>query len=173
MMTQKMQDAINKQINEEIFSAYLYLSMASWLESENFKGVSHWMNMQAQEEMLHAMKFVNFMQEKGAKVIYSQIAKPQTDWENLVNIFEDAYQHETLITSYIHDLVDLAAEERDHASSSLLRWYVDEQVEEEANAQEILDKLKLVGDNGAALFMIDSELSQRMAPSLTPNADAN
>lgn len=169
MMTQKLQEAINKQINEELFSAYLYLSMAAWLDGKNFKGVSHWMNIQAQEELGHAMKFVNFMQERGAKVVYAQIASPQTDWETLVNVFEDTCKHEAMITSYINDLVDLALKERDHAAYNLLQWFVDEQVEEEASAQEILEKMKLVGDNGAALFMIDSELSQRTAPPATSN----
>ncbi len=173
MMTQKLQDAFIKQVNEELFSAYLYLSMASWLDSKSFKGTSHWMNMQAQEEMLHAMKLVGFMQEKGAKVLYSQIAAPQTDWETLVDVFEDTCAHEAKITGCINDLVDLAIEERDHAACNLLQWFVNEQVEEEATAQEILEKIKLVGEKGAGIFMIDRELAQRIAPSLDPNSSTN
>jgi ferritin len=169
MMSQKLQDAMNKQVNAELYSAYLYLSMAAWLDGKNFKGASNWMNIQAQEELGHAMKFVHFLQERGAKVVYSQIAAPQTDWETLVHVFEDTCKHEALVTSYINDLVDLALSDKDHASSNFLQWFVDEQVEEEATAQEILEKVKMVGESGAALFMIDKELSQRTAPPATSN----
>lgn len=169
-MNQKLEDAFNKQINEELFSSYLYLSMAAWLDGKNFKGVSHWMTLQAREELGHALKFVHFMQEKGAKVVYGEVAKPQTDWETLVNVFEDTCEHEAMITGCINKLVDMAMEEKDHASYNFLQWFVDEQVEEEATAGEILSKMKMVGDNGAALFMIDKELEGRVASPMANEA---
>ena len=161
-MNDKIQDTFNGQINAEIFSSYLYLSMSAWLESQNFKGFANWMRVQAQEELSHAMKFVHFVQDRGGRVILTEIKEPQTEWSSLKDIFQNTYDHECHVSSLIHELVDISTAERDHAANNLLSWFVDEQVEEEASAQEILDKLKLVGDDGAALFMIDGELGQRV-----------
>jgi ferritin len=169
-MKSSIQDALNKQLNAELFSSYLYLSMAAHFEAANLRGLAHWMDVQAQEEHVHAMKFFNFINEHGGRVILDQIDKPQTEWSSPLDAFEDACSHEAKVTGMINDLVDLAIKEKDHAANAFLQWFVTEQVEEEASAQEIRDKLKLIGDNAAALFMIDQELAGRPAPAADPNA---
>lgn len=164
MMNQKIQDAFNRQLNAELFSSYLYLSMAGYFESQNLKGMAHWMQMQAQEENMHAMKFFDFINECGARVALTQIDTPKTEWGSPLEVFEDTCKHESKVTGLINDLVELSLEEKDHAANAFLQWFVTEQVEEEATAQEIRDKLKLASDNPVALFMIDQELGQRAAP---------
>lgn len=166
MLNQKVQDAINNQINAELFSSYLYLSMSNYFESKNLKGMAHWMRIQAQEERLHAEKFIDFVNESGGRVYLTEIGAPQTDWESPVAVFEDALGHERKVTGMINELVDIAITEKNYAANNLLQWFVDEQVEEEASADEVVEKLKLVGDNGAALFMIDNELGARPLPTL-------
>jgi ferritin len=161
-MNDKIQETFNNQINAELYSSYLYLSMSSWLEAKNFKGFSSWMRVQAQEELSHALKFIDFVQERGGRVILTQLEGPKTEWSSLKEVYEDTYNHERHVTSLIHEMVDVAMSERDHAANNFLKWFVDEQVEEEASALEILEKLKLVGEDGAALFMIDGELGQRV-----------
>jgi ferritin len=164
MMDQKMQDALNAQLNAELFSSYLYLSMAAYCESQNLKGLAHWMHMQVQEENIHGMKLFDFIHERGGKVILSQIDGPKTEWSSPLEAFEETCTHEAKVTSLINDLVDLSLAEKDHAANGFLQWFVAEQVEEESVAQEIRDKLRLVGDNPVALFMIDQELSKRTPP---------
>lgn len=168
MLNQKIQDAFNKQLNAELFSSYLYVSMAAYFESQNLKGMAHWMRLQAQEENMHGMKFFDFINERGGKVVLAQIDAPKVEWSSPREVFEDTCQHERKVTSLINELVDLSVSERDHAANAFLQWFVTEQVEEEASAQEIRDKLELAGDNGAVLFMIDQELGQRaLAPTAT------
>jgi ferritin len=162
MLNQKIQDAFNKQINEELYSAYLYLSMSAHFESENLKGMANWMRVQAQEEMVHVMKFYTFILNRNGRVSLTQIGSPKTDWKSPLEAFEDVYKHECHITKCIHDLVDLSLKESDHAANTFLQWFVNEQVEEEASALEVADKLKFVGDNKVALFMMDNELGQRV-----------
>ena len=169
MLNQKIQDAFNKQLNAELFSSYLYVSMAAYFESQNLKGMAHWMRLQAQEENMHGMKFFDFINERGGKVVLAQIDAPKVEWSSPREVFEDTCQHERKVTSLINELVDLSVSERDHAANAFLQWFVTEQVEEEASAQEIRDKLELAGDNGAVLFMIDQELGQR-APAPTATA---
>ena len=164
MSNPKIQDALNKQLNAELYSSYLYLSMAAYLESQNLKGMARWMRIQAQEENLHAMKFFDFINERGGKVVLTQIDAPKTEWSSPLDVFEDTCKHESKVTGLINELVDLSVSNRDHAANAFLQWFVTEQVEEEASAQEIRDKLELAGDNGAVLFMIDQELGQRPAP---------
>ena len=164
MLKPKIQDAFNKQLNAELFSSYLYLSMAAYFESQNLKGMAHWMRMQAQEENMHAMKFLDFINECGGRVLLSQVDGPKTEWGSPLEAFEDAYRHESKVTGLINALVDLSLGEKDHAANAFLQWFVTEQVEEEAAAQEIRDKLKLVSDNPVALFMIDQELGRRTPP---------
>jgi len=164
MMDQKIQDAFNGQLNAELYSSYLYLSMAAYFQSQGLKGMAHWMQIQAQEENMHAMKFFDFINERGGRVSLTQIDAPKTEWSSPLNVFEDTYNHECKVTGLINELVDLALSEKDHAANTFLQWFVTEQVEEEATAQEIRDKLKLVSDNPVALFMIDQELGQRMPP---------
>ena len=164
MLNEKIQDEFNKQINAELFSSYLYVSMAAFFESQNLKGMARWMRLQAQEENMHAMKFFDFINERGGKVILTRIDAPKVEWSSPLEVFKDTCDHERKVTSLINGLVDLSVRERDHAANAFLQWFVSEQVEEEASAQEIRDKLALAGDNGAVLFMIDQELGQRPAP---------
>lgn len=161
MINKKMEEAINKQINAELYSSYLYLSMSAYFSLINLGGFANWMKIQAQEELTHAMKFYDYINERGGKVTLTKIEQPKTEWKSALEAFEDTYNHECVVTGLINDLVNLAIEEKDHSSNVFLQWFVTEQVEEEASAQEILDKLKFIGDNGAALFMIDKDLSQR------------
>ncbi|MCK4259060.1 MAG: ferritin [Halanaerobiales bacterium] len=162
MLKENIQDALNKQINAEFYSSYLYLSMSTYFESTNLSGFANWMRIQAQEELTHAIKIYDFVNEPGGKVTLTAIETPQTDWATSLAAFEDAYQHEQKITGWINDLVDLAVNERDHATNNFLKWFVDEQVEEEASAEGVLQKLKLIGDSGSGLFMMDHELGQRV-----------
>ncbi len=164
MLKPKMEAALNEQINRELFSSYLYLSMAAYFESQSFPGMAQWMRYQAQEENAHAMKFYEFVHERNGRVALKEIAEPKTEWQSPLNAFEEAMAHEQLITGCINELADLSLEEKDHAAHSFLQWFVNEQVEEESTVQAILDKLNLVGDNGVALFMVDQELGQRPTP---------
>ena len=161
MLNRKIQDAFNKQLNAEMFSSYLYLSMAAYFESQNLKGMAHWMRLQAQEEHAHAMKFLDFINERGGRVLLTTVEGPKTEWESPLAVFEDSYKHECMVTGLINDLMELSIGEKDHAANVFLQWFITEQVEEEASVQEIRDNLNSVGDNGALLFMIDQGLSGR------------
>ena len=162
-MNSKIESAFNEQLNAELFSSYLYLSMAAYFESHNLKGMASWMRMQVQEENMHGMKFFDFINERGGKVTLAKIKEPKTEWSSPLEIFEETCEHEHKVTCLINDLVDLAITEKDHAANGFLQWFVTEQVEEEATVNEIRDKLKLVSDNPVALFMIDQELGRRTA----------
>ena len=167
MMNSKIESAFNEQLNAELFSSYLYLSMAAYFESQNLKGMAGWMRIQADEERLHGMKFFDFIGECGGRVTLTKIKEPKTEWSSPLDVFEDTCEHERKVTGLINDLVDLSLREKDHAANTFLQWFVTEQVEEEASAQEIRDKLRMVKDNPVALFMIDRELGQRTAPGAT------
>lgn len=162
MISKKMEEAINEQINREMFSAYLYLSMAAYTEEEGLKGTSTWLKIQYHEEMVHAMKFYEYIVRKGGVVKLMAIEKPDTSFGSPLSLFEKVYAHEQYITKSINDLVELAIAEKDHASKVFLDWYVNEQVEEEQNATEIIQTLKMIGDNKAALFLYDKDLGARM-----------
>ena len=162
MLKPKVEKAINKQINAELWSSYLYLSMSSYFESINLSGFANWMIMQAQEEVNHAMRLYNHVIERGGRVLLEEIDKVPTEWKSPLHVFEETYRHEQKVTSLIEDLVDVAEQEKDRASLNMLQWFIDEQVEEEASADEILQKLKLIGDQGSGLFMLDNELGQRV-----------
>jgi ferritin len=162
MLKKKMLDALNDQINAEYYSSYLYLSMAAWSESANLKGMANWFRVQAQEEMVHAMKFFAFVLDRKGEVELKAIEGPPTKWVSPAAAFEAALSHEQYITSRINKLVDLALAESDHATNALLQWFVNEQVEEEASADLVLSQLKLAGETPAALFMIDRELGTRV-----------
>jgi ferritin len=161
MIDKKTNDALNAQINEEMASAYLYLAMAADFEAKNWKGAAAWMKKQAAEEMEHAMKFYAYINERGGKAEFAELKKPQSSWKNHLEAFEAAYKHEQHITGCINRLMKAARDASDYATENLLNWYINEQVEEEANADEIVQKLKLVGDNTNGLFMIDHELGKR------------
>lgn len=161
-MNDKIREAFNKQINEELFSSYLYLAMSAYFESINLPGFAQWMRCQSQEELVHAMKFYNFINERGGTVVLTAIDGPPASWESPQNVFEEAYKHEQKITGMINDLVDLAIREKDHASNNFLQWFVAEQVEEEDSADKVVQSLKLAGNQGGGLFMIDRELGTRV-----------
>jgi len=161
MLSDKMQAALNDQLNAEAYSAYLYWSMSACFEAANLKGFASWMRAQALEEMVHAAKFFDFVNQRRGRVILGQIKAPPTEWASPLEAFEAAFKHECYVTSRIHDLVALAAAEKDHATASFLRWFVDEQVEEEATADEIVQKLRQIADSPGGLFMLDRELAAR------------
>ena len=161
MITKKLEEAINKQINEEMFSSYLYLSMASWFESQNLKGFGNWMRIQAMEELTHAKRFYAYLIDRGARVILKEIRGPKTDWKNPIDAFEDVLKHEQVVTGLINNLADLALEAKDHATHNFLQFFIAEQVEEEANADAIIQSLKLVNDQQSGLFLIDKDLAAR------------
>ena len=161
MLNQSLQDAMNEQIKNELYSAYFYLAMAAYFESKNFAGFARWMELQAQEEQSHAMKLYGFINERGGRVELKAIDQPPLDFESPLDVFEKVLAHEQLVTSLINDLYALALTENDYASQAFLQWFVTEQVEEEANATLIVEQLKLVGDKGHALLMMDRALGQR------------
>ncbi len=161
MISPKMQDAYNEQIREELFSAYLYMAMSAYFESLNLKGFAKWMTTQSQEEVAHAMKFYHHILERGGKVELKAIDKPKTAWDSPLNAFEEAYQHEQHITDCINKLAALAKEENDLPSHTMLHWFIDEQVEEEASTSEVAEKLKMIGDHPQGLFMMDGFLGKR------------
>lgn len=166
MINPNVQDAINDQINAELFSGYLYLSMSAYFQSISLAGFAHWMEIQAAEEFSHAKKFYGYLFERGGRVILREIEKPEAEWKSPEHVFDETYKHEQKVTGLINELVDLALKEKDHATNNMLQWFVAEQVEEEATASEILDKIKLVGNSGNGIFLIDQELSQRVLNTL-------
>lgn len=168
MFSKKMEKAFNDQINAELFSYYLYLSMSAWFTTKNLNGFATWMEAQAQEEMSHAMKFFRHIQERDGVVKLQAIKQPQLTWKSPLEVFKATLQHEKHVTSLINNLVDLAIKEKDHASNAFLQWFVNEQVEEEATANEKLEEIKMAGSNHHTLFMIDRELGQR---TFTPPAE--
>ncbi|GAB6060902.1 ferritin [Desulfonatronum parangueonense] len=163
MLTRKIEDALNDQVNAELYSSYLYLAMSAHFSEQNLEGFAHWMNMQAQEELAHAMKFYAFINERGGRITLKAIEAPPVSWESPQSVFEAVLEHEQKVTSLINNLVDLAISEKDHATNIFLQWFVTEQVEEEASVNSVLQKLKLMGENSGGLFMIDQELSTRAA----------
>lgn len=162
MINEKMQEALNDQLNYELYSAYIYLSMSAYYTSLNLPGFANWMHVQAQEEMVHAMKFYTYINSRGGRVLLKTIEGPQTDWPSVPTPFDDAYAHEQKVTERINNLVNLAMELRDHATVSILQWFVTEQVEEEASADAIIKQLQLIGEDRSALFMLDRELAARI-----------
>jgi ferritin len=156
-----MQDAINEQINAEMYSANLYYSMSAYFESLSLKGFAHWMRVQALEEQTHVQRFADYINERGGRMLMRGIEGPPTQWESPFNVFEEVYAHEVKVTGLINNLMDLALAEKDHASVNFLQWFVGEQVEEEASADEVLQKLKLVDKTEGGLFLLDQELDKR------------
>lgn len=161
-MNEKIFKALNDQLNSELYSAYLYLSMAAYFQSINLSGFANWMKVQAMEEEIHAMKFFDFINERGGRVDLSDIKKPPHEWESPLTAFQVAYDHERLVTGLINELADLALKEKDHATYNMLQWFVSEQVEEESSANDVVQKLKLFKGEGNGLFIIDRELAQRV-----------
>lgn len=168
MIRKKMEKALCGQLTAELYSSYLYLAMAAYFQSISLPGFASWMRVQAQEELVHAMKFFDFVAERGGRVGLKEIEAPPREWKSPLSAFEEAYKHEQKVSGLIDGLVELAAGEKDHATASFLRWFVDEQVEEEASADEVVQKLKLMGDAKGGLFMLDRELGQRPAAFTLP-----
>jgi ferritin len=160
-ISKSMAEALNGQINAELYSAYVYASMAAYFESVDLKGFAAWMTAQAQEEVAHAMKIYSFIHERGGRVKLAAIDGPPTEWQSPLAAFEAAYKHEQHVTSLIHGLVSKAVDEKDYATKNMLDWFVNEQVEEEASASEIVAQLKMLGTEGPALLMLDRELGKR------------
>jgi ferritin len=163
MLGKTLQDAMNEQIKNELYSAYLYLSMSAYCEAANLPGFAHWMRMQAEEEVSHAMKFYQFIHERGGRVVLQAIDQPPVEFQSPLNAFEQTLEHEQKVTAMIHDLYTLAVQEKDYASQAFLQWFVTEQVEEEDSATQIVETLKMIGDKGHALLMLDRELGRREA----------
>jgi len=162
MISKKMEEALNEQINAELYSAYLYLSMQAYFESTTLPGFANWMSVQTQEEVMHAMKIYGFVNTRGGRVILKAIDQPPTKWQSPLAVFEATYKHEQKVTGLINKLVNLAIGEKDHATGAFLQWFVNEQVEEEKNASDIVGKLKLIKADPQALYMLDKEMALRV-----------
>ncbi|MGD8563224.1 MAG: ferritin [Desulfarculaceae bacterium] len=162
MLSDKMAQAFNQQINAELYSSYLYMAMASWFEDKQMPGSAHWMKTQAQEEMTHALKFYGYVNERGGRVLMEAIAGPPNEWASPLAVFQAVLEHEQKVTGLINGLMDLAVTEKDHASQSFLKWFIDEQVEEEASVNEILGKLQMVDQAPGGIYMLDKELAARI-----------
>ena len=161
MRNKSMQDAINDQINKELYSSYLYLSMAAYLEDRNLSGFAHWMRVQETEEREHAMKLYDFIVERGGRVMLKAIEAPKTEWKSTLELAEEVAAHEAVVTASIHALYELALKEKDYSAQIMLQWFITEQVEEERNAAEIVSNLKLIEDRGTAVLMLDHRLAKR------------
>ena len=160
-MKENVQYAINDQIQAEYESAYIYLAMSAYMESLNLSGFANWLRIQWQEETLHAMKLYDFLLRRGGRVELRSIPAPPSDYGSPMDLFQKVLEHEQYITQRIHRLYSLAVQEKDYALQTLLQWYIDEQVEEEDNASQIIEKLKMLGNSGPNLYLLDSELKQR------------
>lgn len=160
-MDQEMQDALNRQINKELFAAYLYLSMCAHFESRSLNGFARWMRAQAREELDHAMRIFDHLNERGARVELAALDEPSGEFGEPVEAFAQALDHERAVTQMIHELYDMATEKHDHATQLLLEWFITEQVEEEDSVGTVVDQLRMAGDNQAAILMLDRELGAR------------
>jgi len=161
MLSKTMEDALNRQINREFYSSYLYLSMSAYCETVTMKGFAQWLKVQAKEEHAHAMKIYEYVILRGGKVTLETIETPKGKWTTMGKVFEEVYAHEQKVTGMINNLVDLAAREKDHATFEMLQWFVKEQVEEENQSGEILNQIKIVGDVPGHLFYLDHHLGKR------------
>ena len=161
MLGQRMQKELNDQVNAEMYSAYLYLSMSAYFQSKSLNGFANWMRVQAQEELVHAIKFYDFINDRGGRVALKQIEAPPIEWDSPLGVFKATLEHEQKVTGLISDLVEVAQAEHDHATNIFLQWFVTEQVEEEDSANDVIEKIKLMGDASGGMFMLDRELGQR------------
>jgi ferritin len=162
MLSKEIEKALNDQMNFEMFSANIYMSMAAYFDSMNLEGFSNWMKVQYQEEMFHFTKFYNYINERGGRVLISAMDAPPTEWDSPLAAFENALAHECIVTGRINDLVVKAEEEKDHATFNFLQWFVGEQVEEEASVDGVIQKLKLVSDAPGGMFILDQEMGRRV-----------
>jgi len=173
MLDIKIEGALNGQINAELYSSYLYLSMSADCADKGLTGFAKWFKVQAQEEVMHGMRLFNYVVERGGRVELEAIEKPKTSWKTVLDAMKAAYEHETKVTKMINDLVDLAQAGKDHATNSMLQWFVDEQVEEEATADDMVTRLQMIGEAKGALYMLDKEVGARMTvfPDPVPEGD--
>ena len=162
MLSPAINDALNDQINFELFSSYIYFSMAAWFEGEDLPGHGNWMKVQAAEELLHADKLYNYINERDGRVIAKAIDAPPSAWESPLAAFQHAYEHEQKVSARFNKLVDLALKEGDHATNNFLQWFVSEQVEEETSVKAVVQQLKMVGEEGHGMFVLDKELGARV-----------
>lgn len=161
MFKQSVQDAINEQINKELYSAYVYLSTSAYCQSINLPGFAHWMREQSKEEVGHAMRLYDFLLDRGGRVALGTIAAPPVDFKSILDVMQQTFEHEQRVTGMIERLYEVASNERDYATQTMLQWFITEQVEEEKNASSILEQLKMVGDARSALLMLDMEMGKR------------
>lgn len=161
MLSEKLLNALNDQVNYEFESAHYYLALAAYCADQDLDGFAHFFVIQAEEERFHAMKFYNYINEMDGRVTLTSMNEPKNDFASVIDVFEYALNHEKSVTKRIYNLMDLATEEREHATISVLQWFIDEQVEEEASMKTIIKKLKRLGDNSHGIFMLDQELGQR------------
>ncbi len=170
MLYKKVEDAINAQINAEMWSAYLYLSMSAWCAKNGNPGMANWFEIQFREEQDHARILFNYVLQRGGEVKLAAIEAVPTEWKSPLDVFEATLAHEQKVTGLINSLYALATDEHDYATQSMLKWFIDEQVEEEENAQNYIDNLRMIGDNGYGLFMLDKELGARTYTTPSPLA---
>ncbi len=168
MISKRLQDAINAQINAEMWSAYLYLSMSAYCQDAGFSGIANWFSIQFKEEQDHAQILYNYLVSRGGRVILKPIDAVDTEWASPLAAFEHTYQHEQKVTGLIHNLMAMAVEENDYAMQSRMQWFIDEQVEEEEHALDLVNKLKMIGDNSYGLYQIDKELATRVYVQASP-----
>lgn len=168
MLDEDLENAINKQLNAELYSGYMYLSMAAYFESVDLPGFANFMRVHAQEELSHGMKFYDYLVSRGARVTLTEIESPPTEWESTLAVFDHVYRHEQLVTGLINKLVDLSISLSDHATNNFLQWYVAEQVEEEETANAALQKVRLAGDDPSALLLLDQDFAQKVYNPPTP-----
>lgn len=172
MINEKVGKVLNDQVNKELYSSYLYLSMSAYFSDLGLLGFANWMRIQAQEELAHAMLIYDFLIDRGEKVILASVDTPPNTWNSTLDVMDEVLKHEVYVTGLINNIVTVAEEVKDRATMSYMNWFVDEQVEEEANAQDIISKLKLIGDDKSALYLLDKDLSARVfvQPQIKPAA---
>lgn len=162
MINQRLEEVINKQINAELYSAYLYLSMAAYCESINLPGFANWMRVQFQEEQFHGLKFYDYLVSRGGRVKLEAIEMPKFEWNSPLEVFEHTLEHEKHVTALLNNIAEIAEEEKDRPTRNLMIWFIDEQVEEEGSAEKIIGDLKFIGGNGQGLLMLDREFATRV-----------
>jgi ferritin len=171
MLSDRLLNALNEQVNYEFYSEYTYMAMAAYCEYEDLKGFANFFKVQAAEERFHAMKFFDYIYQMGGRVTFKSMPEPKNEFDGIIPVFSEGLEHEQEVTKRIYNLADIASEEREHATISLLKWFIDEQVEEEDNFNNLIKKLKRIGNNSAALYMLDDELALRtFTPPQPPNA---
>ena len=172
MIKKPVEDSINSQIVKEMYSSNLYLSMSAWFHARNLNGFANWMRVQAQEELAHANKFFDYLVERGGTAIIGAIDAPPIGWKSPLEAFEQTLAHELTVTDSINEMAEVAIKEKDHATQIFLQWFISEQVEEEANASDLVERVRMANDNPSAIFFLDNELKARVFTPIAPNAQA-